>query len=78
MGQHFRHSLGYDHIVSPRPVFHGDTIYAESEVIEKRASVSRPEVGIVRLQHWGWKAGNTLVIEMERTAMFLKKVETRV
>ena len=70
-------TLGYDHVVSPHPVFHGDTIYAESEVIEKRASRSRPEVGIVRLKLWGRKADNTLVIEMERTAMFLKKAKTR-
>ena len=69
-------TLGYDHVVSPNPVFHGDTIYAESEVIEKRASRSRPEGGIVRLKHWGRKADNTIVIEMERTAMFLKKTRS--
>ena len=66
-------TLGYDHVLSPNPVFHGDTIYAESEVIEKRASRSRPEAGIVRLKHWGRKADGTVVIEMERTAMFLKR-----
>ena len=66
-------TLGYDHVLSPNPVFHGDTIYAESEVIEKRPSRSRPEVGIVRLKHWGRKSDNTIVIEMEHTAMFLKK-----
>ena len=66
-------TLGYDHVVSPHPVFHGDTIYAESEVLEKRDSKSRPEAGIVRLKHWGRKADGTIVIELERTAMFLKK-----
>ncbi len=66
-------TLGYDHVVSPNPVFHGDTIYAESEVIEKRLSKSRPEVGIVRLKHWGRKVDSTIVIEMERTALFLKR-----
>ena len=66
-------TLGYDHVVSPNPTFHGDTIYAESEVLEKRESRSRADVGIVRLKHWGRKADGTLVIEFERTVMFLKK-----
>ena len=66
-------TLGYDKVLSPHPVFHGDTIYAESEVLEKRESKSRPEVGIVRLKHWGRKPDGTTVIEMERTAMFLKR-----
>jgi len=65
-------TLGYDQVVSPHPVFHGDTIYAESEVLEKRESKSRPEVGIVRLKHRGRKQDGTIVIELERTAMFLK------
>jgi acyl dehydratase len=66
-------TLGYDRVVSPNPTFHGDTIYAESEVLEKRESRSRPEVGIVRLKHWGRKPDGTLVIEFERSVMFLKK-----
>jgi len=70
-------TVGYDHVVSPHPVFHGDTIYAESEVIEKRDSRSRPEVGIVRLKHRGRKTDNTIVIELERTVLFLKKDEIR-
>lgn len=65
-------TLGYDHVVSPNPTFHGDTIYAESEVLEKRESKSRPDVGLVRLKHWGRKPDGTLVIEFERTVMFLK------
>ncbi len=66
-------TLGYDRVVSPHPVFHGDTIYAETEVLEKRDSKSRPDVGIVRLKHTGRKADGTIVIELERTAMFLKQ-----
>ena len=66
-------TLGYGRVVSPNPTFHGDTIYAESEVLEKRDSRSRPEVGIVRLKHWGRKPDATLVIEFERSVMFLKK-----
>jgi len=66
-------TLGYDHIVSPHPTFHGDTIYAETEVLDKRESKSRPDVGIVRLKHQGRKPDGTIVIELERTVMFLKR-----
>lgn len=67
-------NLGYDKIVHPNPVFHGDTIYAESEIIEKRESKSRPNAGIVRIKCTGRKPDGTVVVEFERTAMFLKKV----
>ena len=70
-------NLGYEKVVHPNPVFHGDTIYVESEVLEKRESLSRPEVGIVRLKHTGRKPDGTVVIEVERTVMFLKRPEAR-
>ncbi len=60
-------NLGYDKVVHPSPVFHGDTIYAESEIIEKRESKSRPNVGIVRIKCWGKKPDGTIVVEFERT-----------
>ncbi len=66
-------TVGYDRVVSPHPVFHGDTIYAETEVLELRESKSRPDAGIVRLKHRGRKQDGTIVIELERTAMFLKR-----
>ncbi|MGE5072599.1 MAG: MaoC family dehydratase [Anaerolineae bacterium] len=66
-------TVGYDHVVSPNPVFHGDTIYADTEVLEKRESKSRPNVGVVRLKHRGRKSDGTIVIELERTALFLKR-----
>jgi itaconyl-CoA hydratase len=66
-------NLGYERVVHPNPVFHGDTIYAESEVLEKRESRSRPECGIVRLKHTGRKPDGTIVVELERTALFLKR-----
>jgi acyl dehydratase len=68
-------TLGYEHVTSANPTFHGDTVYAETEVLEKRDSKSRPEVGLVRLKHWGRKPDGTLVIEFERTVMFLKKAQ---
>jgi len=66
-------NLGYDKVVHPSPVFHGDTIYAESEIVEMRESKSRPNAGIVRIHCWGKKPDGTIVVEFERTAMFLKR-----
>jgi itaconyl-CoA hydratase len=66
-------NLGYDKVMHPNPVFHGDTIYAESEIIEKRESKSRPNTGIARIKCWGRKSDGTVVVEFERTAMFLKR-----
>jgi acyl dehydratase len=66
-------NLGYDRVSHPNPTFHGDTIYAESEVLEKRESRSRADAGVVRLKHWGKKPDGTIVIEFERTVLFLKK-----
>ncbi|MFN8413296.1 MAG: MaoC family dehydratase [Anaerolineales bacterium] len=66
-------NLSYDKVVHPNPTFHQDTIYAETEVLESRESKSRTNVGIVKLRHWGRKSDGTIVIEFERTAMFLKK-----
>ncbi len=66
-------NLGYERVVHPNPLFHGETVYAESEVLEMRESKSKPNVGIVRLKHWGKKPDGTVVVEFERTVMFLKR-----
>jgi acyl dehydratase len=66
-------NLSYDKVVHPNPTFHNDTIFAETEVLEKRESKSRPNAGIVTFKHWGKKSDGTIVVEFERTAMFLKK-----
>ncbi len=66
-------NLGYDKVVHPQPVFHGDTISAETEVLEKRESTSKPDRGIVRLRQIGRKQDGTIVVELERTVMFLKR-----
>jgi len=70
-------NLGYENVHHPAPVFHGDTIYAETEVLDKRESRSRPNVGIVRLRQLGRNQDGTVVVELERTVMFLKKPEDR-
>lgn len=68
-------NLGYDRVTHPNPLFHGETVYAETEVLEMRESKSKPNVGIVRLKHWGKKPDGTIVIEFERTVMFLKNAK---
>ena len=62
-------NLGWDKVTLPAPVFAGDTIYAESEVLETRSSKSRPGQGIVRVQTKGYKQDGTVVIEFERTVL---------
>jgi acyl dehydratase len=66
-------NLAYDKVTHPNPVFHGDTLYAETEVLDKRESASRPDRGIVRLKQTGRKPDGTVVLELERTVMFLKR-----
>jgi acyl dehydratase len=62
-------NLGWDKVTLPAPVFAGDTIYAESEVLETRASKSRPGQGIVRVRTRGYNQDGTVVIEFERTVL---------
>lgn len=66
-------NLGYENVKHPNPAFHGDTVYAETEVLEKRESQSRPNAGLVRLKQTGRKPDGTVVVELERTVMFLKR-----
>lgn len=62
-------NLGYDRVRHPHPLFHGDTLYMETEVLEVRASRSRPNQGIVRFRHVGRNQDGVVVIEFERTAL---------
>ena len=66
-------NLGYDRVSHPNPVFHGDTIYVESEVLDMRESRSNPDRGVVRLRHIGRKPDGTVAVELERTVLFLKR-----
>jgi itaconyl-CoA hydratase len=74
-------NLGWTDIRMPAPVFNGDTLYAESEVLEKRASRSRPTQGIVTIATRAYKADGTLVMEFKRTMLVPKRghsVEDRI
>jgi len=66
-------NLGWDEVRLPNPVFEGDTIYSQSEVLEKRESKSRPNVGIVRFKTTGYTQDGTVVIEFKRTIMIYKR-----
>ncbi|HEX6355807.1 MaoC family dehydratase [Actinophytocola sp.] len=60
-------NLGWDHIRLTRPVFVGDTLYAESEITAKRLSASRPGDGIVSCRTSGRKADGEMVLTFERS-----------
>lgn len=62
-------NLGWDKVKLLAPVFAGDTLYAESEVLEKRASKSRPTQGIVKVRSTGKKGDGTTCITFERTLL---------
>ena len=62
-------NLGWDKIRLTAPVFAGDTIYAESEVLAKRPSKSRPEQGVVTVKTTGRKADGTVFMTYERTVL---------
>lgn len=62
-------NLGYDKITMPKPVFIGDTLRAETEVVELRASKSRPNAGIVIFRHRAYNQRDELVCEALRTVM---------
>ena len=69
-------NLSYERAVHRNPVFHGDTISVETEVLEKRESRSNPDRGLVRFRHIGRKQDGTVVVEVERTTLFLKRSVT--
>lgn len=62
-------NLGWDKVRLTAPVFAGDTLYAESEVLEVRESRSRPGQGIVRVRTRGFNQRGETVIEYERTVL---------
>jgi itaconyl-CoA hydratase len=66
-------NLGWDEVRLPAPVFEGDTIYSKSEVLEKRESRSRPDVGIVTVKTTGYNQDGTVVITFGRTVMVYKR-----
>ena len=66
-------NLGWDEVRLPHPVFEGDTIYSQSEVLEKRESKSRANAGIVQVKSTGFNQDGTVVIEFKRTFLVYKR-----
>jgi acyl dehydratase len=62
-------NLGYDKVAMPKPVFIGDTLRVETEVMETRVSRSRPGAGIVTFRHRAFNQRGELVCEALRTAL---------
>ena len=66
-------NLGWSDIKLTAPVFAGDTLYAESEVLEKRESKSRPTQGVVKVRTTGIKQDGTVFMSYERSVLVPKR-----
>ena len=66
-------NLGWTDIMLPHPVFVGDTLYAESRVLEKRESASRPYAGVVSVQTRGLNQAGDVVMTYQRSFMVYKR-----
>lgn len=66
-------NLGWTDIEMPAPVFNGDTLYAESTVLEKRESKSRPTQGIVTVKTRAWKQDGNTVMTFKRSVLVPKR-----
>ena len=66
-------NLGWDEVRFPRPLFHGDTIRVETEVLELRESKSRPDQGIVTFQHRAYNQHGELVAQCKRSGLQRKR-----
>ena len=66
-------NLGWDEVRFPKPLYHGDTVRVQSEVLEMRDSRSRPNNGIVIFEHRAFNQNNDLVATCKRSALMLRK-----
>jgi len=66
-------NLGWDEVRLPHPVYEGDTLYAESEVLEARPSQSHPEAGLVRVRTIGYNQDGVAVIEFKRAMLIYRR-----
>jgi len=66
-------NLGWDEVRFPSPLFPGDTVRVETEVLQTRASRSRPDNGIVVFAHRGYNQDDDLIITCKRSALMLRR-----
>ncbi len=69
-------NLGMDEVRFPKPVFHGDTLHVQTEVLELRTSKSRPTQGIVVFLHRAINQKGEIVASCKRSALMHKKPKT--
>ena len=68
-------NLGFEDVQFPKPVLIGDTLRVESEVLDKRESRSRPDTGIVMLEHRAFNQRDELVCRLRRSALMKRREE---
>ena len=73
VSQNVMANLGWDEVRLPNPVFEGDTIHSVSEVLEARASRSRPNVGVVTVRTIGYNQDGLTVITFRRTLLVYRR-----
>jgi acyl dehydratase len=66
-------NLGWDEIRLPNPLYEGDTVYAQSEVLAKRESNSRPHQGIVTVRTTGYNQDGQVIVTYKRTVLVYKR-----
>ena len=66
-------NLGWDEVRFPAPLFHGDTLRVETEVLEVRESKSRPHNGIVVFEHRAYNQSDVLVARCKRSALMMRR-----
>ena len=66
-------NLGWDEVRMPAPLFEGDTVYAQSRVLSRRESGSRPTMGIVEIETTGYKQDGTVIMTFRRTILVYKR-----
>jgi itaconyl-CoA hydratase len=71
--EHAAANLEWSEIKLPNPVFAGDTLYAQSEILEKRESRSNPDVGIIKMRTRGLNQSGEVVCEFRRSFMIYKR-----
>jgi itaconyl-CoA hydratase len=66
-------NLGWDEVRMPAPVFEGDTIYAQTEILSRRESKSRANMGLVEIKTTGFKQDGSVVLTFRRTILVYKR-----
>ena len=66
-------NLGWDEVRMPAPVFEGDTVYAQTEIVNTRESKSRPNMGLVEVKTTGFKQDGTVIMTFRRTILVYKR-----